>query len=117
MGFWAKSLLVFQCLGDYRKQGVRRIAQQTGRSKSSVHRLKQAIERRDVYPDSWFWETAAGRSWLRRLVVATLYTLWVEARRWDGPDKRVLDSSPSGKAGRVFALGPTRYDGGPSRRA
>jgi hypothetical protein len=53
---------------------MRHIAQQTGLSKSSVHRLKQAIERRDVYPESWFWETEAGRSWLKRLVIATLYT-------------------------------------------
>jgi hypothetical protein len=53
---------------------VRRIAQQTGFSKSSVHRLKQAMERRDVHPESWLWETAEGRRWLTRLVVATLYT-------------------------------------------
>src|SRR4029453_4633842 len=52
----------------------RRIAQQTGLSKSSVHRLTQAMERRDSHPESWFWESAAGRQWLTRLVVATLYT-------------------------------------------
>jgi Family of unknown function (DUF6399) len=43
-------------------------------SKSSVHRLTQAMERRNSYPESWFWETADGRQWLTRLVVATLYT-------------------------------------------
>ena len=53
---------------------MRRIAQQTGLSKSSVHRLKQAMERRNNHPESWFWETADGRQWLTRLVVATLYT-------------------------------------------
>jgi hypothetical protein len=53
---------------------VRRIAQQTGLSKSSVHRLQHAIERRNSHPESWLWETAEGRYWLTRLVVATLYT-------------------------------------------
>jgi hypothetical protein len=74
MGFWEKSLRIFKSLCDNGTQGVRRIAQQTGLSKSSVQRLKQAMERRDVHPESWLWETAEGRRWLTRLVVATLYT-------------------------------------------
>jgi len=53
MRFWAKSLRVFKCLCDNGRQGVRRLAQQTGLSKSSVHRLTQAMERRDVHPESW----------------------------------------------------------------
>ena len=32
------------------------------------------MERRDVHPESWLWETEEGRQWLTRLVVATLYT-------------------------------------------
>jgi Family of unknown function (DUF6399)/IclR helix-turn-helix domain len=74
MGFWAKSVRIFKCLCENDRQGVRRIAQQTGLSKSSVHRLKQAMARRDVHPESWLWDTEEGRQWLRRLVVATLYT-------------------------------------------
>src|SRR5215831_1745560 len=74
MRFWEKSLRVFKCLCDNGRQGVRRMAQQTGLSKSSVHRLTQAMERRDIHPESWLWETAEGRQWLTRLVVATLYT-------------------------------------------
>src|SRR5262252_11210384 len=74
MGFWEKSLRIFKCLCDHGRQGVRRMAQQTGLSKSSVHRLTQAMERRDVHPESWLWETEDGRQWLIRLVVATLYT-------------------------------------------
>src|SRR5256712_2515005 len=74
MGVWAKSLQIFNCLCDNGKQSVRRIAQKTGFSNSSVHRLRQARERRDTYPESWWWETADGRCWLIRLVVATLYT-------------------------------------------
>ena len=74
MRFWDKSLLIFTCLCDNGRQGVRRIAQQTGLAKSSVHRLKQAMERRGGHPESWLWETAEGRRWLTRLVLATLYT-------------------------------------------
>src|SRR4029453_2376863 len=55
------------------KQSIRQVAHQTGFSKSSVHRLKQAMERRDGYPESWVWETEEGQGWLLRLVVATLY--------------------------------------------
>ena len=74
MEFWDKSLRIFKSLCDNGKQGVRCIAQQTGLSKSGVHRLKQAMERRNSHPESWFWETEDGRQWLTRLVVATLYT-------------------------------------------
>jgi hypothetical protein len=74
MGVWAKSRQIFNCLCDNGKQSVRRIAQQTGFSKSSVHRLQQARARRDTHPESWWWETEDGRCWLIRLVVATLYT-------------------------------------------
>jgi DNA-binding IclR family transcriptional regulator len=61
MGFWNKNLQIFICLCDNATQSVRRIAQQAGLSKSSVHRLTQAMERRDSHPESWFWETADGR--------------------------------------------------------
>ena len=64
---------IFKCLCENAKQSMRHIAQQTGFSKSSVHRLMQAMERRDVHPESWLWETEDGRQWLTRLVVATLY--------------------------------------------
>ena len=74
MGFWAKSLRIFKYLCANGKQSVRHLAQQTELSKSSVHRLKQAMERRDHHPESWLWETEEGRRWFIRLVVATLYT-------------------------------------------
>ena len=74
MGFWDKSRQIFNCLCANATQSIRRIAQQTGLSKSSVHRLTQAMERRNSHPESWLWETADGRQWLTRLVVAPLYT-------------------------------------------
>src|SRR5256712_5259898 len=73
MGFWDKSLRIFKCLCDHGKQSVRHMAHKTGFSKSSVHRLTQALERRGGHPESWLWETEDGRRWLTRLVVATLY--------------------------------------------
>jgi hypothetical protein len=72
MGFWDKSLRIFKCLCAHGTQSVRHIAHKTGLSKSSVHRLQQAMERRDRHPESWWWETEEGRQWLARLVVATL---------------------------------------------
>ena len=72
MGLWAKSVLIFNALREHGQQSVRRLAECTGLSKSSVHRHLQAINRRDRYPESSLWETEAGRNWLIRLVVATL---------------------------------------------
>src|SRR5262247_3736028 len=73
MGLWAKSIRIFNSIREYGKQSIRHLAEQTGLSKSSVHRHLQAINRRDRYPESSFWETEAGRTWLIRLVVATLF--------------------------------------------
>lgn len=74
MGFWEKSLRVFKYLCDHGRQSVRRMARQTGLSKSSGHRLQHAMERRNGHPESWLWETEVGRQWLTRLVGATLST-------------------------------------------
>jgi Family of unknown function (DUF6399)/IclR helix-turn-helix domain len=73
MGLWAQSVLIFNAIREHGKQSIRRLAEQTGFSKSSVHRHLQAMNRRDRYPESSLWETEAGRTWLIRLVVATLF--------------------------------------------
>jgi hypothetical protein len=72
MELWAKSVVIFNAICEHGKQSVRHLAARTGLSKSSVHRHLQAIGRRDRYPESSFWETEAGHTWLIRLVVATL---------------------------------------------
>ncbi len=74
MGLWAKSLQICKCLREHGSQSLRRLAHQTGLSKSCVHRLQQARARRASSPESWLWDTPEGRSWLLRLVVAVLYT-------------------------------------------
>ncbi len=73
MGLWANSVLIFNALREHGKQSIRRLAERTGLSKSSVHRHTQAMARRDRHPESWLWETEEGRNWLIRLVVATLF--------------------------------------------
>lgn len=73
MRLWAKSVVIFNSIRENGQQSIRRLADRTGLSKSSVHRHLQAMGRRDRYPESSFWETEAGRTWLIRLVVATLF--------------------------------------------
>src|SRR5262245_6203827 len=72
MGLWSKSVLVFNSIREHGQQSIRRLAQRTGLSIGSMHRHRQAINRRNCYPEASFWETKGGRNWLIRLVVATL---------------------------------------------
>ena len=113
MEFWAKSLQIFKSLCDHGTQSVRQLAQRTGLAKSSVHRLTQAMGRRDVHPESWLWETEEGRHWLMRLVAATLYTFGL--KRGVGMDtmseffarlrlERQVGCSPSALRGVMQAL-------------
>jgi Family of unknown function (DUF6399)/IclR helix-turn-helix domain len=73
MGLWAKSVRIFNAIRTHGQQSVRGLAERIGLSKSSVHRHLQAMDRRDRYPESSLWETEAGRTWLIRLIVATLF--------------------------------------------
>src|SRR5262245_4655242 len=73
MGLWVKSVAIFNSIREHGKQSIRSLADRTGLSKSSIHRHLQAMDRRDRHPESSFWETEAGRAWLIRLVVATLF--------------------------------------------
>ena len=66
IGLWEQSHRIFKCLGDHGRQSVRRLAQQTGLSKRSVHRLTQARERRDTSirsPGCGKPQRAASKSW------------------------------------------------------
>ena len=73
MTLWAKSVRIFNSIREHGKSSIRRLAERTGLSKSSVHRQLQAAGHRDRYPESGLWETPEGRDWLIRLVVATLF--------------------------------------------
>jgi hypothetical protein len=63
---------IFNTIRAHGPQSVRRLATRTGLSKSSVHRHTQAMAGRNRHPESWWWETAEGRGWLIRLLVAPL---------------------------------------------
>jgi hypothetical protein len=52
MGFWEQSIRIFNYLCEAGTQSARHIAQHTGLSESSAHRLTQAIARRDIHPES-----------------------------------------------------------------
>jgi hypothetical protein len=69
----ARSQKVAACIKENVKETIRKIATTTGISKSSVQRHRQAIKRRHQYPESSFWETAAGGQWLVRLVFGLVY--------------------------------------------
>jgi Family of unknown function (DUF6399) len=73
MGFWDKSLRICNAIREHGTQSIRRLAECTGLSKSSVQRQTQAMARRDRHPEAWLWETEEGRGWLLRLVIATLF--------------------------------------------
>src|SRR5918911_521330 len=73
MRLWGKSVVIINAIREHGKQSIRSLADRIGLSKSSVHRHLQAMDRRDRYPESSLWETAPGRAWLIRLMVATLF--------------------------------------------
>jgi len=64
---------VAKCLQKEGVKTIRAITSATGLSQSSVSRHKQAIARRDQHPESSWWETEAGGSWLKLLVLGVVY--------------------------------------------
>ena len=63
---------------EYGEQTCRKLAERLGCSKSAAHRHVQARKKRDRHPESWFWETAEGSAWLRRLMFAVLYHFGIQ---------------------------------------
>jgi hypothetical protein len=64
---------IFSFFQKHKEGTVREAAVASGTSKSSAHRHKQALERRNQHPESWLWETEEGFRWLIILVCATIY--------------------------------------------
>lgn len=73
-----RSQQVFEAIRKGGKRSIRKIASATGMAKSSVHRHKQALERRNKYPESPWWETSSGQQWLRRLIFSTIYVFGIK---------------------------------------
>ncbi len=61
-----------------RCETVRKIEEKTDIPKSTVHHHKKQIEKRDQYDESTFWETEVGYNFLKRLVIATIYTFSIK---------------------------------------
>ena len=78
MNFRERSQAIFASLWEQGNSSIRRIAAATGIAKSSVHRHRLAIERRNQYPESPLWEMESGVQWLQRLVWAVLYVFGVK---------------------------------------
>lgn len=57
---------------------IRDTAEATGIPKTSVHRHKQAIEKRQQHPESHLWETVEGWLWLGRLLWAVIYCFGIK---------------------------------------
>lgn len=72
------------------KQSLRKLASLINRSRSSVHRHEQSLEKRNQYPESMLWETEAGQAWLKLLYFAVLYTFGMECHI--GADKLANNS-------------------------
>jgi hypothetical protein len=60
------------------KQSLRAIGRAIDRPKSTVHNHLKSQAFRDQHPESYLWETEAGEAWLRRFVLATLFTFGMQ---------------------------------------
>lgn len=69
---------VADCIKTQASKTLTNIAAITGLHPSSVHRHRQAIHRRNQYPESSFWETEAGYHWLSRLIFGLVYHFGVK---------------------------------------
>lgn len=78
MNLRERTQVIFSHLQQQGKRSIRQIAAATGMSKSSVHRHRQAIKRRNQYPESSLWEMTSGYQWLQRLVWAVVYVFGVK---------------------------------------
>ena len=78
MSYWQKIQSIASKAQEIGTESVRKLSAATGYSKSSIHRHLQAQKRRNRYPESQLWESAAGQQWLSRLVVASLLDLGIK---------------------------------------
>ena len=75
----SRSKKIFSALQCPVKCSIRKIGQILGISKSAVHRHKNAIEQRNRYPESHFWETQEGIAFLCRLFVGVLFLFGIKS--------------------------------------
>ena len=68
---------IYEVLCGAKKLSVRQISRLTKIPKSSVHRHKKRIERRNLYPESHLWEAEEGLKFIHRLVIAAILVFGV----------------------------------------
>jgi len=61
-----------------KEKTVRDIQKATAIPKSTAHHHKKQIEKRNENEESSFWETATGYNFLKRMVIATIYTFCIK---------------------------------------
>ncbi|MDH3327523.1 MAG: DUF6399 domain-containing protein [Gammaproteobacteria bacterium] len=69
---------IFAVLKTSRKLTVRDLAKQANTSKSSAHRQALGIKKRNIHPESSFWEQEEGYEWIRLVYFGTLLIFGVE---------------------------------------
>ena len=74
----SRSERIFLKLSCPVKYSIRKMGQILGISKSAVHRHKNAIEKRNLFPESYFWETREGIAFLSRLFVGVLFVFGIK---------------------------------------
>jgi hypothetical protein len=63
---------VFEQIASEANRSIRNIAQKIGISKSSVDRHKASIKKRNIFAESYFWETEEGYRWLCHLYFSVI---------------------------------------------
>ena len=59
-------------------QSIRKAAKELGVSKDMVYRQDKRTKRRTQYSESEFWNSEAGQSFLKRLIVGAIYTFGIK---------------------------------------
>lgn len=60
------------------KQSYRSAAKELGVAKSTIYDHDKRLSERQQHPESTFWNTAEGQAFLKRLIVATIYTFGIK---------------------------------------
>ncbi|MCP3680109.1 MAG: hypothetical protein GY782_07630, partial [Gammaproteobacteria bacterium] len=72
MNFQTKGAQTVDAIKKFGVTSLAKLAAKTGHSKSSTHRQLKKVEQRCNYPGAEFFETTAGLTWLRRLVIGVV---------------------------------------------
>jgi len=73
---------IWQLITRHRKekpnQSYRAASAELGIPKSTIHAQVQRAQKRNQYEESYFWNSEAGQSFLKRLIVSTIYTFGIK---------------------------------------